>query len=173
MHDPLTDLPNRALLLDLLDHALARAARSGRPCALLFIDLDRFKRVNDTLGHAAGDQLLKVVATRLRQAIRPGDSASRLGGDEFVVLAEEIEGQTAAEIIAERARDRLAQPVHLGRESVTVSCSIGIALSAGHSPEGLLQEADIALYRAKQSGRNRWAIYDQALPAGCISPRTQ
>ena len=173
MHDPLTDLPNRALLLDRLDHALARAARSGRPCALLFIDLDRFKRVNDTLGHGAGDQLLKVVATRLRQAIRPGDSASRLGGDEFVVLAEEIEGQTAAEIIAERARDGLAQPVHLGRESVTVSCSIGIALSAGHSPEALLHEADIALSRAKHSGRNRWAIYDQALPAGCISPRTQ
>jgi diguanylate cyclase (GGDEF)-like protein/PAS domain S-box-containing protein len=163
MHDTLTELPNRALLLDRLDQALARAVRSGRPCALLFIDLDRFKQVNDTMGHPAGDQLLKTVAGRLLQAIRPGDSVGRLGGDEFVVLAENIDEPSIVTAIAERVRACIAEPVTVGNRAVTMSGSVGIALSNRHTPEALFQEADMALYRSKQSGRNRWEIYDGAM----------
>ena len=165
MHDTLTDLPNRDLLLDRLDQALARAERSGRPCALLFIDLDRFKQVNDTMGHSAGDQVLKTVAGRLLQAIRPGDSAGRLGGDEFVVLAENIDEPATVIAIAERVRACIAEPVTVGDRAVTMSGSVGIALSDRHTPEALFQEADMALYRSKQSGRNRWDIYDAAMRA--------
>jgi diguanylate cyclase (GGDEF)-like protein/PAS domain S-box-containing protein len=163
MHDTLTELPNRALLLDRLDQALARAARSGRPCALLFIDLDHFKRVNDTLGHAAGDQLLKTVASRLLHAIRPGDSVGRLGGDEFVVLAENIDEPATVFAIAERVRAGIAEPVMVADKAVTVSGSVGIALSNQHTPTALFQEADMALHRSKQSGRNRTEIYDRAM----------
>ena len=163
MHDTLTELPNRALLLDRLDQALARAARSGRACALLFIDLDHFKRVNDTLGHAAGDQLLKTVAGRLLHAIRPGDSVGRLGGDEFVVLAENIDEPATVFAIAERVRASIAEPVMVADKAVTVSGSVGIALSNQHTPAALFQEADMALYRSKQSGRNRTEIYDRAM----------
>jgi diguanylate cyclase (GGDEF)-like protein/PAS domain S-box-containing protein len=121
MHDTLTELPNRALLLDRLDQALARAARSGRPCALLFIDLDHFKQVNDNLGHPAGDELLKAVAARLLQTIRPGDSVGRLGGDEFVVLAENIDEPATVFAIAERVRACIAEPVTVADKAVTVS----------------------------------------------------
>jgi diguanylate cyclase (GGDEF)-like protein/PAS domain S-box-containing protein len=163
MHDGLTDLPNRALLLDRLGMALARASRSRRPCAALYVDLDRFKQINDTLGHAAGDQLLQAVAQRLQRAIRPGDSVARLGGDEFVVVSENIDDPTTAFLLAERIGAVVAEPVDLGDRTVTVPCSVGIALSHNHSAEGLLQEADMALYRAKESGRNRWELYDHAM----------
>jgi diguanylate cyclase (GGDEF)-like protein/PAS domain S-box-containing protein len=163
MHDTLTGLPNRDLLLDRLDQALARAARSGRACALLFIDLDRFKQVNDTLGHAAGDQVLTVVAERLQAAVRPGDSAARLGGDEFVVLAENIDDPLTAPTLAERIRTSITEPMAISERTVTVGCSVGIALSNRHAASALLQEADMALLRAKESGRNRWEIYDQAM----------
>lgn len=163
MHDTLTELPNRALLLDRLDQALARAARSGRPCALLFIDLDRFKQVNDIMGHPAGDQLLKAVAVRLLQAIRPGDSVGRLGGDEFVVLAENIDEPATVTAIADRVRACIAEPITVAGKAVTMSGSVGIALSNQQNPEAVFQEADMALYRSKQSGRNRWEIYDQAM----------
>ncbi len=163
MHDDLTKLPNRALLFDRLDQALARAERSGRPCALLFVDLDQFKQVNDNLGHPAGDQLLKTVAGRLLQAIRPGDSVGRLGGDEFVVLAENIDELATVTAIAERVRACIAEPVTVGDRAVTMSGSVGIALSNRHSPDALFQEADMALHRSKQSGRNRWEIYNGAM----------
>jgi diguanylate cyclase (GGDEF)-like protein/PAS domain S-box-containing protein len=165
LHDSLTGLPNRALLLDRLDQALARAARSGRPCALLFLDLDNFKQVNDTFGHAAGDKVLIAVADRLRDAIRPGDSVARLGGDEFVVLAENIEEPSVAVTIAKRARARIAQALTIGPGTLSVTCSIGIALSDYHSADGLLQEADLALYRSKESGGDRSEIYDQGMRA--------
>jgi diguanylate cyclase (GGDEF)-like protein/PAS domain S-box-containing protein len=165
LHDSLTGLPNRALLIDRLDQALARAARSGRPCALLFLDLDNFKQVNDTLGHAAGDKVLMAVADRLRDAIRPGDSVARLGGDEFVVLAENIEEPSVAVTIAKRARARIAQALIIGHDTVRVTCSVGIALSDYHSADGLLHEADLALYRSKESGGDRSEIYDQAMRA--------
>jgi diguanylate cyclase (GGDEF)-like protein/PAS domain S-box-containing protein len=165
MHDSLTGLPNRALLLDRLDQALARAARSGRPCALLFLDLDDFKQINDTLGHNAGDKLLRAVAERLRDAVRPGDSVARFGGDEFVVLAENIDVPSAAVTIAKRARASIAQPVSIDKRVVRVNCSVGIALSDRHSADALLHDADMALYRSKESGGDRWEIYDQAMRA--------
>jgi diguanylate cyclase (GGDEF)-like protein/PAS domain S-box-containing protein len=165
LHDSLTGLPNRALLLDRLDQALARAARSGRPCALLFLDLDNFKQVNDNLGHTGGDKVLMAVSDRLRDAIRPGDSVARLGGDEFVVLAENIVQASVAVTIAKRVRARVARPLCIGHETLSVNCSVGIALSDYHSADGLLQEADLALYRAKESGGDRLEIYDQAMRA--------
>jgi diguanylate cyclase (GGDEF)-like protein/PAS domain S-box-containing protein len=164
MHDTLTGLPNRTLFLDRLDQALARAARSARPCALLFVDLDRFKHINDTLGHAAGDQLLMTVAERLHQAVRPGDSVARLGGDEFVVLAENVDPATAL-TIAHRVRAIIAQPVALSHRAVLVTCSVGIALSDRYAPEALLQEADMAVYRSKAMGGNRLEVYDHAMRA--------
>jgi diguanylate cyclase (GGDEF)-like protein/PAS domain S-box-containing protein len=163
MHDMLTDLPNRALLLDRLDQALARADRSRCPSALLFVDLDRFKQINDSLGHAAGDLVLTTVAERLTRVIRPGDSVARLGGDEFVVLAEDIGDPSIAEEIAERIRASVAAPIVLAERAVSIGCSIGIAISDRHNPETLLQEADMALYQAKGAGRNRWELYDQAM----------
>jgi diguanylate cyclase (GGDEF)-like protein/PAS domain S-box-containing protein len=162
MHDTLTNLPNRSLLLDRLGRALARAERSHEPCALLFIDLDRFKEINDSLGHAAGDCVLIEVAGRLSSVIRPSDSVARLGGDEFVILAENSLA-LSAQRIAERVRGVLTEPIVVAGRTVTVGCSIGIAVSDHHAPEALLQEADLALYRAKGAGRNRWELYDQAM----------
>ncbi len=162
MHDSLTNLPNRALLLHRLSEALARAAASGQPCALLFVDLDRFKGINDSLGHAAGDRLLVAVAERFQRVIRPGDSVARLGGDEFVVLAESVTSPRVAVQIAERIRDSLRQPIQLGDRNLTVGCSVGIALSERHSADALLQEADTALFQAKERGRDRWELYDHA-----------
>jgi len=163
MHDTLTDLPNRALLLDRLDQALARARRTNRQCAVLFLDLDGFKDVNDNMGHAAGDRLLTEVARRLMRAVRPGDSVARLGGDEFVVLTENIETGETAFAIAERVRTAVAEPVLVGGRLVAISTSIGIAFSDQHTASTLLQEADTALYQAKHAGRDRWEVYDQAM----------
>ena len=166
MHDALTGLANRALLLDRLSHALARAERTQQTCALLFIDLDHFKTINDSLGHAAGDQLLIAIADRLRTAIRPGDTVARLGGDEFVILAEDVVEGDSAHVIAERVRRAVSEPIELGKQQVSVDCSIGISLSDGSRPEALLQQADTALYRAKDRGRGRWETYDQAMRIG-------
>jgi diguanylate cyclase (GGDEF)-like protein/PAS domain S-box-containing protein len=161
MHDPLTGLPNRALLLDRLDQAVARAKRSGHPCAVLYIDLDRFKQVNDNLGHEGGDRLLVAVAERLRGAVRPGDSVGRMGGDEFVLLADGITDINIVLDIAERVRHAVMLPIVLRGESVTIGCTIGIALADELEPDELLRRADQALYRAKAGGRNRWELYDQ------------
>jgi diguanylate cyclase (GGDEF)-like protein/PAS domain S-box-containing protein len=171
MHDTLTDLPNRALLLDRLDQALARAARSGRACALMFVDLDHFKQINDVHGHAAGDQILVTVAARLNQAVRPGDSVARLGGDEFVVLVENIEDPRTAQEIAERIQSSLGEATTLAGRPVNIGCSIGIAISDRHNPDTLLREADTALYRAKGAGRNRWELYDQAMRTQALRRR--
>ncbi len=163
LHDSLTELPNRTLLLDRLDHALSRAGRTGLPCAVLYLDLDHFKLINDSLGHAAGDRVLRAVADRLRDTVRQGDSVARLSGDEFVVLAEEIESLDAALEIAGRIHEVVSEPVQLPERRVSIGCSLGIALSGRHRPDALLQEADTALYRAKASGRGRWALYDAAM----------
>jgi diguanylate cyclase (GGDEF)-like protein len=163
-HDPLTGLPNRALLLDRLDQALHRAERSGHFVALLYLDLDRFKVINDSLGHIAGDQVLVEVADRLVGTVRPGDTVARLGGDEFVVLAEAVNGHAEAEQIAERIRSSLLLPIGLRHGgTAVVTTSIGITLSRQPHPDSTLRDADTALYRAKEHGRDRHYIFDEGL----------
>jgi diguanylate cyclase (GGDEF)-like protein len=169
-HDPLTGLPNRTLILDRVEQMLARSRRRHTPVAALFVDLDNFKSINDTLGHGVGDELLRAVAARLEGVVRDIDALGRLGGDEFVVIAEELSPAAGAELIAERLLDALGQPFKLGadRETrVTVAASIGIAAvdgasvdGAGTSAEELLREADIAMYRAKWDGKNRYAVFE-------------
>jgi diguanylate cyclase (GGDEF)-like protein/PAS domain S-box-containing protein len=162
LHDGLTGLPNRDLLLDRLDHALARRARSGTPIALLFCDLDRFKVVNDSLGHNVGDQLLVAVAERLLATVDSSDTVARFGGDEFVVLLEDVTDDEHPVRVAEEIATALERPFVLpgGREAF-LSVSIGLALAADHtSGDGWLRDADAAMYRAKERGRNRLELFD-------------
>jgi len=162
-HDALTGLPNRTLILDRIEQMLARAARTSLPVAALFIDLDNFKAINDTLGHAIGDELLGAVAKRLDGAIRGADTLGRLGGDEFIVISEDLSMENGAELIADRLVHALRHPFKLGPEKqtrITVTASIGIAVSAGHSAEDLLRNADIAMYAAKWDGKCRYAMFE-------------
>jgi diguanylate cyclase (GGDEF)-like protein len=157
-HDTLTGLPNRLLLFDRLHQAVARAGRSRALLAVLFCDLDGFKAVNDDHGHEVGDRLLAESAVRLRQSVRPADTVARYGGDEFVVLCEELADADAAQVLAARILRALERPFLVGDDGgpVSVSSSIGIALSAGgNGPEELLRVADAAMYRAKVGGRGR------------------
>jgi diguanylate cyclase (GGDEF)-like protein/PAS domain S-box-containing protein len=163
MHDSLTGLPNRALLLRRLGTALEHGRRAGSRCTLLYLDLDGFKKVNDSLGHAVGDAVLTEVADRLRGAVRPGDVVARMGGDEFVVMVDDVVDTAVVTEIATRVRDSVSWPIRLAHRAITISCSIGIAVSDHHAPAALLQEADTALYRAKEKGRNRWELYDQTM----------
>jgi diguanylate cyclase (GGDEF)-like protein len=162
LHDPLTGLPNRALLLDRLAQAAARAGREPAPLALLFLDLDRFKDVNDQLGHRAGDDVLKAVANRLLAVVRPGDTVARFGGDEFVVLCENMPGQDQAVDLAARITEVLGRPVTLSGREMSVTASVGIVLAdAGLVPaDELLRDADLAMYQAKEQGRSRFALFD-------------
>jgi diguanylate cyclase (GGDEF)-like protein len=161
-HDTLTGLPNRALIADRLEQMLLRARRSKTPVAALFIDLDNFKSINDTLGHNAGDELLQAVGARLDGVVRDVDALGRLGGDEFVVVAGDMSLISGPELIAERLLDALKEPVKLGNEQtpVTVTASIGIATGDRASAGELLRDADIAMYRAKWSGRNRYIVFE-------------
>lgn len=167
LHDGLTQLPNRALFLDRLDQALAHAKRHSTLCALFYLDLDRFKTINDSLGHPGGDRLLILVAQRLLDCTRAEDTVARLGGDEFVVLTRSAGDEPSAMATAERIRVTLAEPIYLDDgQPVTVGVSIGIAFATdNHSGDTLLQEADTAMYRAKDRGRNRWEVFNQALRA--------
>ena len=169
-HDSLTGLPNRAYFQERLAQTLAHPARPGDTVAVLFLDLDRFKVVNDSLGHEAGDALLVMAATRLRAAIRPTDTAARLGGDEFTVLLEELASAEVAERVAERIVARFARPFVIGEQQVVVSASVGIALGiAGNdAPTELLRRADIALYKAKSGGRARCVIFDAAMSDAAV-----
>jgi diguanylate cyclase (GGDEF)-like protein len=163
LHDPLTGLPNRALLMDRLDQAAARALRQPVPLTVLFLDLDRFKVVNDGLGHSAGDELLRVVAHRLVEAVRPGDTVARFGGDEFVILCETLPGEEAAVALARRVADTLSHPVTIAGRDVAITASIGIVVAddaALTSPEELLRDADTAMYQAKERGRSRHEVFD-------------
>jgi diguanylate cyclase (GGDEF)-like protein/PAS domain S-box-containing protein len=166
-HDDLTDLPNRTLLLDHLALALARASRDRRLVALLFLDLDRFKQVNDSLGHQTGDQLLSAVAERIGDVLRPADTVARLGGDEFVVLCEDVEDEHHAVAIAQRVMTAIeGEPFALKGVSLAVTASVGVALSAGREdahPEALLRDADAAMYRAKDHGRARYELFDESM----------
>lgn len=160
--DSLTGLPNRSLILERVDHMLARTSRLETSSALLFIDLDHFKDVNDSLGHRVGDDVLRQVSARFVSALRGSDAVGRLGGDEFVVLAEDATSQEDVETVAERLLECLASPIPVGERpaSVTMSASIGIAIGRYTSALELLADADIALYRAKATGRNRFVRFE-------------
>jgi diguanylate cyclase (GGDEF)-like protein len=164
LHDPLTGLPNRALLADRLLHALDQAARIGEMVAVLVIDLDEFKIVNDSLGHAAGDHVLTTMAARLTDAIRPGDTLTRFGADEFVVVCESIVDVDEAIAVARRIGDVVGERCEAGDRAITVTASVGIALGgAGRNAEDLIREADTAMYRAKELGRARYEVYTDEL----------
>jgi diguanylate cyclase (GGDEF)-like protein/PAS domain S-box-containing protein len=165
LHDSLTGLPNRTLAIDRLTLALARMERHSASVAVLFLDLDRFKVINDSLGHNLGDQLLVAVAARLREAVRPSDTVARIGGDEFVVVCEDISGAEDAARIAERIAEALKRPFDLRDDEVFLGTSVGIAISGGHddTPESLLRDADAAMYRAKDGGRNRYEVFDSSM----------
>ena len=162
LHDPLTALPNRSLFMDRLGQALHRLERRDRVLAVLFVDLDRFKAINDRFGHAAGDETLRAVSSRLREVLRPHDTVARLGGDEFVVLCEDLEDDRAAVRVAERVLAALERPIQCGDHTVVSSASIGIALTrrSDTTPDALLRDADMAMYRAKETGRNRIELFD-------------
>ncbi len=162
LHDPLTGLPNRALFLDRLGMALDRAQRNRTTVAVLFLDVDNFKLVNDSLGHAAGDRLLIGLADRLRGVLRPMDTVARFGGDEFMLLFEDLAGEREAAMIAERVSYAAASPITLEDDEAKVTVSIGVAVVADPSipAEHLLREADAAMYRAKELGRSRYAVSD-------------
>jgi diguanylate cyclase (GGDEF)-like protein len=165
-HDPLTGLPNRTLVLDRVEQMLVRSRRSRTPVAALFVDLDNFKSINDTLGHGAGDRLLKAVAARLGAAIRETDALGRLGGDEFVVIAEGMSLAAGPELIAERLLAALEQPFKLDESEaarLAVSASVGIAMGDRDSAEELLRDADIAMYRAKWDGKNRYVVFESTM----------
>jgi diguanylate cyclase (GGDEF)-like protein len=164
VHDALTDLPNRKLLVDRLELALARQLRTGRDVALLFLDLDRFKLLNDSRGHAIGDQVLVTVAERLRQVVRPSDTVARFGGDEFVVVCEDVDGVGDATGLGERIARALDTPFAVEGGEVFLSASVGISMAgAGSSAEELLRDADAAMYRAKEQGRSRIEFFDEGM----------
>jgi diguanylate cyclase (GGDEF)-like protein len=160
-HDALTGLPNRASFTEHLDEAVRRAKRAGWPLALLFLDLDLFKRVNDSLGHDAGDRLLRVAAERIRRAVREADMLFRMGGDEFTVLLEDLRGPEEAAMVAGRVLEGIAEPLQLQHHELAVTASIGIALYPRDDLVGerLVKAADTAMYRAKELGRNRYAFF--------------
>jgi diguanylate cyclase (GGDEF)-like protein/PAS domain S-box-containing protein len=159
-HDSLTRLANKALFQDRLKHGLNRIQRTGSHLAVLFLDLDDFKTVNDSVGHGEGDQLLRWVASTLSDMLRPSDTAARLGGDEFAVLIEDVISRDDVMDLAQRILDALRPPVRLGTKSVTAACSIGIAFDeVGINSEGLLRNADIAMYQAKKRGKDRYEVY--------------
>ncbi len=165
-HDALTGLPNRTLILDRVEQMLARSRRSQTPVAALFVDLDNFKSINDTLGHGVGDELLRAVTARLGGVVRDADALGRLGGDEFVVISEELSLAAGPELVAERLLDALQQPFKLGADKqtrLTVTASIGIAAGEHTSAEELLRNADIAMYRAKWDGKNRYAVFETGM----------
>jgi diguanylate cyclase (GGDEF)-like protein len=163
LHDALTGLPNRVLALNRVEQMLARARRQQLPVAALYVDVDGFKNVNDSFGHAAGDELLRIVARRLGSVVREGDTAARLGGDEFVVLVEGSTLDAGPELVAERLLEVLHEPydmrAEIGRE-LTLSASIGIAFGLRGSADELLRDADIALYEAKGAGRDRYVLFN-------------
>ena len=167
LHDSLTGLPNRSLFLDRMRHALARAERESEPVALLFCDLDGFKTVNDSLGHRTGDRLLVMVAERLAERLRPGDTIARLGGDEFAILLEELREPGDAARAAQRILDALEKPFELRDREFYVSLSIGIAAGKDDA-ETLLRDADLAMYRAKSRGKGRYAVFEPGMHTAIV-----
>ncbi len=178
LHDKLTGLPNRSLLLDRIEQALARSRRLGTTVAVMFIDLDDFKVINDSLGHAAGDRLLQQVATRFHRPLRAGDTVGRFGGDEFLLVCEDVDGEAGATSVATRLAMELEPPFELDDTTVFMRASVGIALAGGegaprpgaiavgdfaHEAESLVRNADAAMYRAKERGRSRYEVFEEDL----------
>ena len=166
-YDPLTGIPNRQFFNDQLTRATARARRDGRKVTLLFLDLDAFKVVNDTLGHDAGDRLLKEVADRIRRAVRTGDIVARLGGDEFAVMLEGLSTPRDVEALASGLLEVIAQPYHIADRQLTITTSIGITMypSDNSDTQMLLKNADIAMYQAKEYGRNNFKFFHEQMHA--------
>ncbi len=170
LHDSLTGLPNRVLFQDRLEHVVRRCLRLEGAAAVLFLDLDRFKVVNDSLGHLVGDDLLVEVAERLLAALRPGDTVARLGGDEFTILLEDLADFEEAQAIADRVLATLEEPFRVSGQDLYLSASIGIAMvPPGATPEEVIRDADAAMYRAKGEGRNRHALFDTALHQAALA----
>jgi diguanylate cyclase (GGDEF)-like protein len=166
LHDPLTGLPNRNLFTDRLAHALELARRHGTEVAVLFGDLDQFKLVNDSLGHAAGDELLRAVAPRISGVLRDSDTIARFGGDEFAVLIEEVDTELDATRVAERIHAALKEPFVLRGRDHYVTATVGIAIGGGGvDPEALIRDADAAMYRAKERGRGTYELFDEVMRA--------
>jgi diguanylate cyclase (GGDEF)-like protein/PAS domain S-box-containing protein len=169
LHDALTGLPNRTLLRERLDDALARAAANGTSVGVLFLDLDHFKVINDSAGHAAGDELLLAVAERLRAVLRPGDTAARFGGDEFVILCEDLQDEADATAIAGRVVERMRPPFAIAADEVVARASVGVAIVRGSAdPDAVLRDSDAALYRAKSLGRDRFEVFDETMRADAV-----
>jgi diguanylate cyclase (GGDEF)-like protein/PAS domain S-box-containing protein len=165
LHDPLTGLPNRALFLDRLAHVLARRDAAEEGAAVMFMDIDNFKLINDSLGHDVGDRLLRAIGPRLAAALRPVDTVARFGGDEFVVLCEEVGGGRDALVVADRLQHALGKPFVLDGEEHFLTASIGVALATGRyeGPDELMRDADAAMYRAKDRGRAQSELFDDAM----------
>jgi diguanylate cyclase (GGDEF)-like protein len=171
MHDPLTGLPNRGYLRDRLDQALARMQREpGLRCALLYIDVDRFKIINDSLGHLAGDKVLREVAARLLTCVRDPDVVARLSGDEFAILLEDVNSPRTATQVAQRVLDALSAPLMIAGKDLQPTASMGIAVgdSSYGTADEMLRDADIALYRAKELGRKRYELFDEAMARNLV-----
>jgi diguanylate cyclase (GGDEF)-like protein/PAS domain S-box-containing protein len=163
-HDELTRLANRALFLNRVGHTVARVPRGRHPSAVLFLDLDDFKKVNDSLGHAVGDELLVAAAARLTTCVRPGDTIARLGGDEFAVLLEDVDGMDDVVVVAERISAAVSSPFHLGGRDVFIGVSIGIAsMQMGDAPDDVLRNADLAMYFAKSRRKGHFAVYEPSM----------
>ncbi len=170
LHDPLTGLPNRALLADRLGHALAQAARSPGLVAVLFIDVDRFKLINDSLGHTVGDEALVILACRLANLVRDGDTLARFGGDEFVIVCEDLPDVAAVTQLADRLAESVAAPLEVADQLVRLTVSVGIAVADESSTgESLLRDADAAVYQAKRRGGSRYQIFDPQLRDATVS----
>lgn len=165
IQDPLTGMPNRTLFMDRLQHAAKRASRTGSTFAVVFLDVDRFKLLNDSFGHSAGDQFLTDLGQRLQRCVRQVDTIARLGGDEFGLLLEDLTAPDQATLVADRIKQTLEQPFQLRGQEVFVTASLGIAMARPDrsDPETLLRDADIAMYRAKHSGRGTYKVFDDQM----------
>ncbi len=169
-YDTLTNLANRRLFHERLDHAIERSRRASGSSALLYLDLDNFKRVNDTLGHQIGDHLLREVATRLQQCVRAEDTVGRTGGDEFTILLAEIGSPTDAGVVAQKILNHLREPIHVSGHPLIVTTSIGITIIPGDAvdPNVLMRNADLAMYKAKERGRNNYQFYSEDLNVNAV-----
>jgi diguanylate cyclase (GGDEF)-like protein len=165
-HDPLTGLANRALFRDRVMHAISIARRQGRTVTVLYLDLDDFKQINDSLGHAEGDRLLALVASRLRACARSTDTVARLGGDEFAILVEDVDAAASAERLAERIREQMQFPFTLASGEVGITASIGSASTLTGSMDEVMRHADAAMYAAKRSGRGLHRAFDESMLEG-------